>query len=58
MPDESLSDCWYDRAVLVNVLVYHQRLDSSCCACGWGVLGASFAEHIADIYEASVFANG
>jgi hypothetical protein len=41
----------YDRAVLVAVLVYHQRLADSTCSCGWGVLGASFADHVADVYE-------
>lgn len=47
----------YDRAVLVEVLVYHQRLDVGHCCCGWGVLGASHAEHVADVYEASVEAH-
>jgi 16S rRNA G1207 methylase RsmC len=46
----------YDRAVLVEVLVYHQRTADTGCACGWGVLGASFAEHVADVYEESVIA--
>jgi hypothetical protein len=44
----------YYRPVLVKVLIHHQRTDSSRCACGWGVLGASFAEHLADMYEASM----
>jgi 16S rRNA G1207 methylase RsmC len=46
----------YDRAVLVEVLVYHQRTADTGCACGWGVLGASFAEHVAAVYEESVIA--
>ncbi len=44
----------YDREVLVNVLVYHQATRTSGCHCGWAVLGASHAEHVADIYEGSV----
>lgn len=44
----------YDRAVLVEVLVYHQRLDAQYCACGWGRLGQSHADHVADVYEASM----
>ncbi len=43
-----------DRAVLVEVLVYHWPTPASGCHCGWGVLGASFPEHVADIYEMSV----
>lgn len=46
----------YDRAVLVDVLIYHQRTESSGCGCGWGELGHSHAEHIVDVYEASVAA--
>ena len=48
----------HDRTVLVDVLVYHQRLDISGCACGWSVLGASHAEHVADIYEESLRVRG
>lgn len=48
----------YDRSVLVKVIVYHQRMDDSTCACGRGKrpeqLGLSFADHIADVYEESV----
>jgi len=44
----------HERQVLVEVLVYHQRLDIGCCGCGWSVLGASHAEHIADVYEQSI----
>lgn len=43
----------YDRDRLVEVLVYHQRTDTSGCHCGWAVLGASYAEHVADAYEMS-----
>lgn len=46
----------YDRAVLVNVLIYHQRTATSGCGCGWAVLGASHAEHVADVYEQSIAA--
>jgi hypothetical protein len=41
----------YSRVTLVDVLIYHQRHDIGGCACGWSVLGASHAEHVADIYE-------
>lgn len=44
----------YDRAVLVEVLIYHQRASIERCACGWDRLGASHAEHVADVYEASI----
>lgn len=46
----------YDRAVLVDVLVYHWRTDNSGCGCGWGDLGRSHPAHVADVYEASVAA--
>jgi hypothetical protein len=44
----------YDRPMLVAVLINHQRSNISGCLCGWGVLGASHAEHIADMYEAGM----
>lgn len=48
---ETDRDVPYDREVLTTVLVYHQRKDASSCGCGWAVLGASHAEHVADVYE-------
>ena len=43
-----------ERIVLVNVLVYHSRISmTKGCGCGWNVLGASWPEHIADVYEAT-----
>lgn len=48
----------YDRAVLVDVLVYHARTETSGCRCGWGDLGRSFPEHVADIFEESIRARG
>jgi hypothetical protein len=39
------------RAVLVQVLVYHQRLNAGACACGWGQIGESHAEHVAEVFE-------
>lgn len=45
---------YYDRRVLVEVLIYHWRKDIRYCGCGWGELGLSHAEHIADVYEQSV----
>lgn len=47
---------FYDRAVLVNVLVYHYRADITGCGCGWADLGRSWPEHVATIYEESVSA--
>jgi hypothetical protein len=44
----------YIRELLVAVLVAHQRAASDACACGWSVVGASHAEHIADKYEAAI----
>lgn len=44
----------YDRKVLVGVLIYHWPTRTNGCECGWGVLGASYPEHIADVYEAAV----
>ena len=41
----------YDRAVLVEVLVYHWRTETSGCGCGWAELGRSHAEHVATVYE-------
>lgn len=44
----------YDRLLLEEVLIGHQRLDSSRgdgCSCGEATWGASFAEHITDVYE-------
>lgn len=44
----------YDRELLVNVLVYHQRTDSSGCGCGWAKLGFSHPEHVVQVFEESV----
>lgn len=41
----------YSRALLVEALVFHQRMDIGSCRCGWADLGKSHAEHIANIYE-------
>lgn len=46
-----MADIAYDRRVLTTVLIYHQPTATSGCHCGWGVLGASHAEHVADEYE-------
>lgn len=43
----------YDRAVLVEVLVFHYRRGIEGCGCGWAELGRSFPEHVADVYEQS-----
>lgn len=44
----------YVRSVLVEVLVYHYRTDTSGCGCGWAELGRSHPEHVADVYEMAV----
>lgn len=41
----------YDREILIAILIYHQRKDIGHCACGWSILGASHAEHVANVYE-------
>ena len=46
----------YDSEVLTTVLIYHWPTASSGCHCGWAKLGASFADHVADVYEESVAA--
>jgi hypothetical protein len=46
----------WSRDLLIEVLVYHQRINETYCACGWSVLGAFHAEHIADVYESSMAA--
>lgn len=46
----------YDRAVLVDVLVYHYRRNYSSCGCGWAELGKSHPEHVAIVYEESITA--
>lgn len=49
-----MSDLIYDRETLVTILVYHYRKNDASCGCGWGVLGQSHSEHVADIYEESL----
>lgn len=49
-----MGDLLHDREVLVEVLVYHQRTNTSGCHCGWAVLGHSYAEHVASVYEDSL----
>lgn len=46
----------YDRDVLRDVLIYHQRTSIERCACGWGRWGHSHAERIMEVYEASMMA--
>ena len=41
----------HNREILVNVLIYHWRTNTSGCGCGWGVLGASHADHVVEVYE-------
>lgn len=48
----------YERDVLVNVLIYHQRSSLRSCRCGWNILGASHPEHIADEYERAIARRG
>jgi hypothetical protein len=42
------------RAVLIETLIYHQRMDAGQCTCGWGEWGASHSEHVADQWELGV----
>ena len=44
----------YDRDALIAVLVHHWPTKTAGCVCGWGVLGASFPEHVADVYEQTI----
>jgi hypothetical protein len=46
----------HDRAVLVEVLVYHYRDGIQGCGCGWAELGKSWPEHVAMVYEESLAA--
>lgn len=41
------------RACLVDVLIYHWCTGTSGCGCGWAVLGASWPEHVADVFQES-----
>lgn len=34
---------------VIDAIVWHQRKDIGGCLCGWSVLGASWAEHVAGI---------
>ena len=51
-PGTRSSDGTYER-LTVAVLVAHQRRSEATCLCGWGVLGASHAEHVAAVLRAS-----
>lgn len=44
----------YDRTVLVDVLVHHWPTRSNGCECGWAKLGASYPEHVVDVYESAM----
>jgi hypothetical protein len=48
----------FDRALMMRVLVYHQRMEdppkAGGCSCGWWVLGHSWAGHVVEVYEMSV----
>lgn len=46
----------FNRELMIDVLVYHQRTSASGCGCGWAELGNSHAEHVVDVYEQSVMA--
>lgn len=45
------------RRCLVDVLVYHQQINdppyTSVCLCGWRKLGASWPDHVADVFAES-----
>lgn len=45
----------YNRQVLVTVLVFHWKTNTSACGgCDEVKLGESYPEHIADVYERTV----
>lgn len=44
--------------VLVEVLTYHYRKNSSECGCGWAVLGASHPAHVAEVFRESLAMRG
>lgn len=44
----------YDREELTITIINHGRTRIERCCCGWSVLGASHAEHVADEYEEAV----
>jgi hypothetical protein len=46
----------YDRDALVQTIIYHGRTSIKGCHCGWAELGKRHAEHVADVYEASMTA--
>lgn len=43
-----------ERAILVQVLIYHYRTNISGCGCGWAKLGFSHPEHVVDVFEESI----
>lgn len=43
-----------ERRILVNVLTWHWPNASNGCSCGWAKLGASYPEHIVDMYETAL----
>lgn len=44
-------------AVLVEVLIYHYRKNSSDCGCGWSELGALHPAHVAEVFRDSLMVN-
>lgn len=42
------------RQCLVDVLIHHWATPTSGCTCGGVKLGASWPEHVADVFEASM----
>jgi hypothetical protein len=42
-----------DQERVTQLLVVHQRADAGHCLCGWGVLGASYAEHVTKVLAAA-----
>lgn len=44
----------FDRDLMIDILVYHWRTNTSGCGCGWVSLGRSHAEHVVEIYEMSI----
>lgn len=50
--DDDDDEITYWRPELISTLIAHQHLSTGACSCGEARWGDSFAEHVADAYEA------
>jgi hypothetical protein len=44
----------YDRALLVETVIFHHKDRIEGCRCGWAELGRCHGAHVADVYERAV----